>query len=70
MKIAVVQIGCSEVLKNQIAAWLEKVDADWYLFEEDVDYDWEIDELKKHYEQVVVFKGGRDEGYEGCNIIL
>jgi hypothetical protein len=49
---------------------LEKIDGDWYFFEEDVDYDWEIDELKKHYEQVVVFKGGRDEGYEGCNIIL
>lgn len=70
MKIAVVQIGCSEVQTNQIAAWLEKVDGDWYFFEEDVDYDWEIDELKKHYEQVVVFNGGRDEDYEGCNIIL
>lgn len=62
MKIAVVQIGCSEVLRNQIAAWLEKVDGDWYFFEEDADYDWEINELKKHYEQVVVFKGDRDEG--------
>lgn len=56
MKIAVVQIGGNEVLRNQIAAWLEKVDGDWYFFEEDVDYDWEIDELKKHYEQVVVFQ--------------
>lgn len=56
MKIAIVQIGCGEVQTNQIAAYLEKVDGDWYLFEEDTDYDWEINELKKHYEQVVVFQ--------------
>lgn len=56
MKIAVVQTGGNEVQTNQIAAYLEKVDGDWYLFEEDTDYDWEINELKKHYEQVVVFQ--------------
>ena len=56
MKIAVVQVGGNEVQRNQIAAYLEKVDGDWYFFEEDVDYDWELEELKKHYKQVVVFQ--------------
>ena len=56
MKIAIVQVGDSEALRNQIAAYLEKVDGDWYFFEEDVDYDWEINELKRYYKQVIVFQ--------------
>lgn len=56
MKIAIVQVGGNEVQRNQIAAYLEKVDGDWYFFEEDTDYDWEINELKRYYEQVIVFQ--------------
>lgn len=52
-KVAIVQFGCFE--DKEIAEKL-KGQVDWYFFEEDADYDFEIKALYEHYDAIFEFK--------------
>lgn len=58
IKIAVVQIINNAEYTETIKKYVERTHADWYIFDEEIseeNLNWELDELEKHYNRVVVW---------------
>lgn len=53
-KVAVVQFGETEGRDmTNLSGWLSKIGIDWYYFDKTADRDFEIKDLKEHYDIVL-----------------